>query len=49
MNKESKKLCSKDDPCLECKEEQQKQLAKIGDWEVKKKEKLERFEFMEAE
>ena len=41
--------CSKENPCQECKEEQKKQLAKIEDWEVNRKAKIERFEFIEVE
>jgi hypothetical protein len=49
MSEEAKVKCSKENPCEECKEEQKKQLAKIEDWEVKRKEKVEKFEFTEAE
>src|SRR3954451_18991302 len=41
--------CSKEKPCEECKEKQQELLTKTEDWEVKKKKKLEKFEFIEAE
>jgi len=47
MNKEIK--CNKDSPCLDCQKTQQELLAKIEDWEVKRKEKIEKFEFIEAE
>src|ERR1043165_278136 len=49
MSEENKKLCSKENPCENCQEEQKKQLAKIEDWEINRKEKLEKFEFIEAE
>ncbi|WP_147410665.1 hypothetical protein, partial [endosymbiont GvMRE of Glomus versiforme] len=41
--------CSKDNPCEECIKKQKELLEKTENWEVKKKEKLEKFEFIEAE
>ena len=46
---ENKKLCSKSEPCRECKDKQKELLAKTEDWEVKKKGKLEKFEDTEFE
>ncbi|KLL03553.1 MAG: hypothetical protein MRERV_38c018 [Mycoplasmataceae bacterium RV_VA103A] len=47
MNEEIK--CSKDNPCQECQAKQKELLAKIEDWEIKWKAKIEKFEFIEAE
>ncbi|RHZ36085.1 hypothetical protein [endosymbiont GvMRE of Glomus versiforme] len=41
--------CSKGNPCMDCQKKQQELLAKIEDWEVKKKEKIEKFETIEFE
>jgi len=49
MSENKKKLCSKENPCRECKDKQKELLNKIEDWEVKRKEKIEKFETMEFE
>ena len=49
MSEEVKVKCSQENPCQECKDKQKELLAKVEDWEAKRKEKIEKFEFIEAE